>query len=621
MPADPSASGPRRLVSDARWSISLTWATRPDLVAGLAGLTLALGVVPAGLALVIRALINAAVDQTGAAGGGLAPVLPWIGLGLVLTATEAVGRLARQYLAGRLSDELELSVTERTLEHAARLDVAAFESPETQDLIARARENPAGRLSRFLSDGFALLTHAIQIVSLAAIVVAVEPWSLPVLMPFAAVHLIYQWRVSRRYFRVVQERAGKLRRARYFASLLTDRHAIPEIRLLGLGPLLGERFQGLMREFRDQNRRRYGLRFFGASASAAVTTVLVYGLFLRVLQRVFAGALTIGDIAVFGAAVLRLRGAVDQAVASSASALEELLFLGNLRAFLALEPVMCDPVGASLPMAKGAIEFRDVSFTYPGSSAPALSSLCLQVRPGETVALVGRNGAGKTTLVKLLARFYDPDAGQVLVDGVDVRELSRDSLHRQLAFVFQGFGRYEVTARENLAFADWRRLLDDPAATEHAARETGVEPLIASLPEGYETRLGRQFGTHDLSGGQWQQLAIARAMARDAAVVVLDEPTANLDAEQEAALFQRFRELARGKTTLLISHRFSTVRMADRILVLDQGRLVEQGTHEGLVTAGGLYGGLYALHHGEAEGRAARRAARPGGEEWPGGEE
>jgi ATP-binding cassette subfamily B protein len=600
MPGIPSVDGARQLARDTRWALSLTWATRPDLVVGLAALTLAMGLVPAGLALVIRALINAAVEQAGT-GGGLASVLPWIGLGLVLTATDAVGRLGRQYLTGRLTDELDLAVTGRMLEHAARLDVAVFESPECQDLLARARSDTAGHLSRFVSDGLALATSAVQVVSLSAIVVVVEPWALPVLAPVAAANLLYQWRTSRRYYRTVRERTGKLRRARYFVSLLTNRLTIPEVKLLQLSPVLIGRFRKLMGEFRDQNRDRFRRRFAGASASALLTTVLVYGLFLRVIQRVLAGALTIGDIAVFGAAVLRLRGAVDQAVSSSASAMEQVLFISNLREFLALEPRIRDRGTAELPVAKGEIEFQDVSFTYPGATTPALSHVSFRLHPGETVALVGRNGAGKTTLVKLIARFHDPDAGRVLVDGVDVRDLSLDSLHRQLAFVFQAFGRYEVTAEENLAFGDWQRLLGDREATVREARRTGVDGLVERFPEGYATRLGRQFGNHEPSGGQWQRIAIARAMARDATVVVLDEPTSNLDAEQEYEIFQRSRDLARGRTTLLISHRFSTVRVADRILVLDAGRLVEQGTHEELAAGQGLYSTLYGLYRKRME--------------------
>jgi len=604
MPGVPSVDGARQLARDARWGLSLTWSTRPDLVVGLAAITVALGLVPAGLALVIRALINAAVEQSGS-GGGLASILPWMGLGLVLTATEAVGRLGRQYLTGRLTDDLDLAVTGRMLEHAARLDVATFESPESQDLLTRARSDTAGHLSRFVSDGLALATSAIQVVSLAAIVVVVEPWALPILLPVAAAHLAYQWRTSRRYYRTVRERTGKLRRARYFASLLTNRLTIPEVKLLQLAPVLIGRFRKLMEEFRDQNRHRFRRRFAGASASALVTTVLVYGLFLRVIQRVFLGALTVGDIAVFGAAVLRLRSAVDQAVSSSASAMEQVLFISSLREFLALEPRIRDHGTAVLPVAKGELEFQDVSFTYPGATTPALSHVSFRVQPGETVALVGRNGAGKTTLVKLIARFHDPDAGRVLVDGVDVRDVSLESLHRQLAFVFQAFGRYEVTAEENLAFGDWQRLLGDREAIAREARRTGVDGLVATLPEGYATPLGRQFGNHEPSGGQWQQIAIARAMARDAAVVVLDEPTSNLDAEQEYEVFRRSRDLARGRTALLISHRFSTVRVADRILVLDGGRLVEQGTHAELAGGQGLYSTLYGLYRRRMEESAA----------------
>ena len=236
-----------------------------------------------------------------------------------------------------------------------------------------------------------------------------------------------------------------------------------------------------------------------------------------------------------------------------------------------------------------------MTFAYSDSTPNVLSKLSFRIEPGETVALVGKNGAGKTTVAKLIARFYDPDEGSIYFSRHDLRDLQREDLRHQIAFVFQRFGRYSATAADNIAFGDWQMLLHDREKPEAYARLFGIHDLIESMPDGYDTVLGSTFGYHTLSGGQWQLLAIARALVREASLIILDEPTANLDARAEYKLFSRFREIARGNTTLLISHRFSTVKLADRILVLDKGEIVESGTHDELVIGGGLYASLYRM--------------------------
>jgi ATP-binding cassette subfamily B protein len=327
-----------------------------------------------------------------------------------------------------------------------------------------------------------------------------------------------------------------------------------------------------------------------------LTTAAVYAAFVHVAWRVLHGAVSVGDLAIFGAATARLRLALENVVSLISQAMADALAIADVQAFLAVRPRAAVSGGAALPPGKGSVELRDVSFTYPGAAAPAVDGVSLHIAPGEIIALVGENGAGKTTLVKLIARLYDPDAGSVLFDGADLRSVSRDALHQHIAFVFQNFGRFEASAADNVAFGDWPQLLHDRPRVESIGRAAGLEQLVGGLPHGYDTRLGRVFGEVDLSAGQWQKVAVARAFARPATLLILDEPTASLDARAEHALFEQFRSLAHGRTTIIVSHRFSTISMANRILVMDKGQIVESGTHAELLQRAGRYATLYDLH-------------------------
>lgn len=292
---------------------------------------------------------------------------------------------------------------------------------------------------------------------------------------------------------------------------------------------------------------------------------------------------------------MRLRGNLDTTIQNLGGALESTIYITHLRILLQTQPVLRSTANYTPERCRGEFLLEDVSFTYPETTLPALEHVSLHIQPGEVVALVGENGAGKTTMVKLLSRLYSPTCGKILLDGRDLEEYSLEYLRRQYLFVFQNFGRYEGSVLENIAYGDWERLIDRPDLVETIARACGIDPIVKDLPHGYQTMLGRMFGETDLSGGQWQRIAIARAFAREGSILILDEPTSNLDPRAEYQIFRQFQSLAAGRTTILISHRFSTASMADRIIVLDQGRIAEQGSHASLLAQNGLYATLFKM--------------------------
>ncbi|HLF56494.1 MAG TPA: ABC transporter ATP-binding protein, partial [Thermoanaerobaculia bacterium] len=574
-------------------------------LAAVAAATLVRSFLPAALAVAARGLVNAVVDAVSTAERVIGPVVPWLLLGLGLTVLEGTLHVANRYFTHRLRDDLNYRLTGDLLEHAAKLELAYFEDPRSQDVLERAKREPAEHVAKFVTELLAAAGNVLQVFSLVAILALIEPLILLVIVLFALPFAWFQVQLALRRYAIEHLRTTKRRWSNYFVAALTDRTNVSEVKLLGLAPHLIERFRALMGEFRDQDGAVYARDLRGGSLFVLLTTAASYAMLLRVALRVVAGSLTLGDLAIFGGATTRLRVALEGLVGSLSGLLERTLHIANVTAFLAARPAAIG-AGKTVPAGGGAIELVRVGFAYPGAVEPALRSISLAIGAGETVAFVGENGAGKSTLVKLIARLYEPDQGTIRLDGVDLRELDGDELRSRIAFVFQNFGRYEASAADNIAYGDWRRLLGERERVREIARLAGVEELLASLPDGFDTQLGRTFGQVDLSGGEWQRIAVARAFARDARLLILDEPTSNLDARAEYELFLRFRQLAHGRTTIVVSHRFSTVSMADRIFVLDRGRIVESGTHRELLARNGSYAQLYELQ---------RRALGRGGED------
>lgn len=590
-------AGLRETLRHVRWTFGICRTTSPRHYAALLVVALVGIAFPAGGALAVRGLVNAVNEGIANPAAFRAnTVYLWLLLGFVATVGTVFSGSAIVYLRRRLEVALQYRLDLDILRHSEAMEFARFGDPAFHDALRRAREEPETHVARSFSSILDLGSKALQILSLMVILFVIEPVLFLLLVPLGIPYLVFQWRLSRRQFAEIDARVEKQRRIGYYTRVVLGADQAAEIRMLGLAPLLIERCRHLMAEFRDLRARYLRFEFVGNLSFALLSVVAVYLAMTRATFAIVHGRLTIGDLAIYGSAAAQLRSLVEGSIALFVALRWDLLHVGNLRAFLALEPREPSGTGTSTAPLAGGIALRDVSFTYPGAARPAITNLSFSIAPGEVVALVGDNGAGKSTIAKLIARLHDPSSGRLLFDGIDAREFDLGHLRRQVACLTQDFGRYAVSAADNIAFGDWERLSGDDAAIESAARAAGVHDLVDAMPQGYGTILGREFGQYDPSGGQWQQIAFARIVARGARIVILDEPTANLDIETEYRLFQRYRTLAEGRTILLISHRFSTVRMANRIIVLDAGQVVESGTHDELMRASGRYAALYDLH-------------------------
>lgn len=586
----------RRFWRAVGWTLHITWSACAPLLTLLITLTVFDNLLPTALALAGRGLVNELVALLDSKGQSIQTLIPWLLLGLGLTTLDALFAGGLTYVGKRLKDELNLKLSKDVMEHAARLDLAFFEDSDSQDMLERAQKNAAGLVAKFVTTVFTMGGTILQIVSLVGILLVIEPLIIIILALFAFAYFLFQWRLAQESYQIEYERTSKRRWTNYFVKLLTDEQWVPEVKLLHISSLLTERFYALMLKFREEDRYIYRRTFVGNTFFVILATVGFYGLFIRIAWRVLSGVLTVGDVAIYSSTTVKLRSNLQNMVLYVRDVREQLLYLNDLQNFLRAKPAV-HPSGAAVLDQMGVIEFKDVSFTYPGSKQPVLSNLSFRLEPGETVALVGANGAGKSTLVKLLARLYEPTSGAITFNDQPIASFALAAWQERIGFVFQQFNRYEATAAENIAYGDWERLGDNPLKVQEVAQRAQIDRLIAALPEGYDTLLGRKFGTHKPSLGQWQKIAIARAIARtNSHLLILDEPTASLDAYAEYELFCQFRAMAAGRTTILISHRFSTIGMADRILVLDQGCLVESGTHASLMAHNGHYAQLYRLH-------------------------
>ena len=584
----------------------MVWETEPRYVVGILALRVARALIPLAVLWVGKLIVDEVVLAIGVAGAG-GPA-PWarlaellaLELGIALVG-EGLSRLSA-LLESLLGDLFANRTSVELMRHAATLDLEQFENAEIYDRLERARRQTVNRIGLFTLL-LATVQDLITLVTLSVALALYVPWLLLLLVIAVLPSLLGETHFASLGYSLLYSWTPERRQLDYLRYIAASDVSAKELKLFGLSDFLVGRYDRLSQEFYEANKALSVRRSLVSSLLAAVGTLGYYAAYAVIIyltvvgHRSPAGVFTIGVLTFLAGSFRQSRDLIQRVLLSLSQIFEQSLYLDDLFSFLALEPRIRPSAGARQvpnPIRQG-FTFENVGFRYPGAEQWAVRGLDFTLAPGERLALVGENGAGKTTLVKLLARLYDPTEGRILLDGVDLREYDLDSLRRNVGVIFQDFVRYDFLLRENIAVGNIGRLEDEPRIEGAAARSLAYT-VAARLPGRYGQMLGRRFeGGVDLSGGEWQKVALARAYMREAQLLILDEPTAALDARAEYEVFLRFSELTQGRMAVLISHRFSTVRMADRILVLRGGEMVEQGTHEELLALGGLYSELFQL--------------------------
>ncbi len=580
----------------SRRALDLVWTTSRPLTITLALLTLVGGILPAVIAYIGQLIVDGVVTATQAANPDTRGVLLLVGLeALVVIAVAATQRgisASQSLLRGLLGQRVNVMI----LEKAMTLELAHFEDSEFYDKLTQARREASSRPLSLVNRTFGLVQNAISLTSYSVLLFAFSPWAVAILIAAGLPSFFAEAKFSGDAFRLFRWRSPDTRMQMYLETVIAREDGVKEVKLFQLGPRLLQRYRDIFNRLFVEDRKLTIRRDTWGFLLGLVSITALYAAYGWIVVTTIMGTITLGAMTMYLVLFRQGQSAVAAILSSVSGMYEDNLYLSNLYEYLE-QPVPTrhgDAVHGPEP--ERGLEFENVSFAYAGAKENALSNISLQIRPGESLALVGENGSGKTTLIKLLTRLYDPTEGRILLDGRDLQEWDVEALRRRVGVIFQDFGRYQFSVGENIGAGDVRHI-DDKDRWQKAATTGLAAPFIEEMPDSYETQLGRWFkGGRELSGGQWQKIALSRAFMRsDADILVLDEPTAAMDASSEAEVFEHFRTASSSKMTILISHRFSTVRAAAQIIVIHQGKILERGTHESLLAEDGQYAHLFNL--------------------------
>ena len=576
--------------------LKMVWESAPAIVSSSLFCRFVAALVPLAMLVVTRVII----DSINGLSGHHTPLqgafwwLVALEFGLA-TLAMGMGRIV-DFCDAVLADKFTCHINTRIMEHASSLDLLSYEDPLFHDKMERARVQGIDRIGMIQAIG-RLVQEVITTVSLAASIFLFSPWILVVLIACIVPTFFGETHFAFLGYSLNSHQTPARREMEYVRNLGGSRESAKELKLFGLGPFLVDRYRGISKELHRQTVALAQRRLVMGLLLAVLGTIGYYGSYAFAIHQTVTGLLTIGTLTLVAGAIAGSSSNIQAVLGTFSSIAGQALFLTDLLEFFSVRPKIVskpDALPAPRPIRRG-FEFKNVSFSYPGSSKLVLNNISFRLETSERIALVGKNGEGKTTIVKLLTRLYDPTAGQILLDGVDLREYDLEDLWKEIGVIFQDFMRYDLTSSENIAIGRIEKR-NNLIPIRAAAVRSLADEVIQGLPNLYDQRLGCRFeGGVDLSGGEWQRIALARAYLRDAQLLILDEPTASLDAQSEHEVFRRFAELTEGKMSLVISHRLSTVRIADRILVLDHGKIVEQGRHEQLITVGGGYAKMFEL--------------------------